>query len=165
MISTSVSSLGVAISENGDTLIECEVAILPENSPAGGECEIVGVELRLHSGQWVRTFPALSDDPFRPTEIDWSAVPFAGARGAQLDRLLIEFRNMWVSSGKCPDPGVYEVEHSEWARLQRAERFGCKHFLVLGHDIYVEVLALDLSWRWIRGRKSEAIETSDLDTA
>jgi hypothetical protein len=56
--------------------------------------------------------------------------------------------------GVCPDPWVYEIESSTWLRESGAGRFGCRHFLMRGREMWVEVLALGYSWRWHQPARS-----------
>ena len=59
-----------------------------------------------------------------------------------------KFRTYWKETSICPDPRIYEVENSKWLENEaRAIKLGCKHFIVLGHDNYIEVLAKD--WNWV----------------
>jgi hypothetical protein len=51
------------------------------------------------------------------------------------------FYSYWEKTNICPDPRMYEVGNSRWLNETNASRFGCKHFTILGHDNYVEVLA------------------------
>jgi hypothetical protein len=62
-----------------------------------------------------------------------------------------EFYSYWKENNICPDPRMYEVKKSRWLDETKAERFGCKHFILLGHDNYIEVLAKDWNWQSIGG--------------
>jgi hypothetical protein len=63
----------------------------------------------------------------------------------------------WLQTGACPDPGFYfsmdsawlEAERSSWAARQRNSHGpqDAVHFLLVGRDGYVEVLALGFTWR------------------
>jgi hypothetical protein len=60
--------------------------------------------------------------------------------------LLRWHREEWEKTGFCPDPCMYEVENSTWIKNINNQKNGCKHYIVVGHDAYVEVKAKD--WKW-----------------
>ena len=80
-----------------------------------------------------------------------------------VERAYADSRARWVSTGRCPDPGVYQVESSAWLVEAGAARFGCRHYVVVGHDMWIEVLCLGLSWRFCGDASAEAIETDQLE--
>lgn len=70
--------------------------------------------------------------------------------------------NQWLSTGICPDPGVYFSTDSDWldevrglwAERQRArlDPDDAVHYILDGRDGYVEVVATRLSWKlWEQG--------------
>jgi hypothetical protein len=45
---------------------------------------------------------------------------------------------------------------------QNAARFGCQHFVLKGHDMWVELMAKSFQWRWIGPSTAEVINTDEL---
>ena len=76
-------------------------------------------------------------------EFDWSAVFTQPTTEEELQNWLETNAENWASSGNCPDPKLYAVEDSAWAK----EYFGIpKHFLLCGGDCFVEILAEGYDW-------------------
>ncbi|WP_434389199.1 hypothetical protein [Melittangium boletus] len=99
----------------------------------------------IRSG-WSRFSPIFAErDPIQRAQYDWSQVPFRGPVDMTTDGRG-EYTRAWMANGACPDSGAYEVLESAWAREPRVARFGLRHFILVGHDAYVEVLAMD--WKW-----------------
>lgn len=144
MVSPSVPELRISIAENGHTVVRVDVGSLPAHVDASLETR--GVEVTFHHGQWVRTYPAIDDiDPIREHTFDSSSIPY-GADDAP--DALYRFREAWAQSGVCPDSRFYEVTGSTWIADENAARFGCRHFVIVGHDIWMELLAVDYEWGW-----------------
>lgn len=149
MISPSVPELKVSVVENGDAIVEADVTAVRDGSSA----EHAGVEITFRAGQWVRTYPASSDTETFPTGLFDSDV-YQTPPGEEGFR---SFRELWATTGCCPTPGFYEVLDSRWLVEMDAARFGCRHFVLEGHDMWLELLALDFAWRWST-RRAAAIE-------
>ena len=53
----------------------------------------------------------------------------------------------WCDTGICPDPAFYEIVGDPWMdEVCEGAAREAKHYMLLGHDCYVEVIAT--SWRW-----------------
>jgi len=147
MISPSVSAFGLSASEGGDCEIVAAVAVI--RAPESAADEPSAVRVRVRAGGWIRMSPMLDDtDPTR----SWSGYSRADVfdwSGEDIDEYLAEFKRRWEASGVCPDPRAYEVVGSQWIRDVGAERFGVKHFVLVGHDAWIEVLGKELSWEWV----------------
>lgn len=118
----------------------------------GGAYQLVRVT--FESGLWVKVSPGFSDRaPIDRDAYDWGEV--WGRAGEIIDtaRWLREFKERWVVTGFCPDPRMYEVRNSDWLRETGAEAHGYNHYLILGHDAYIEVLGR--TWRWESERTLE----------
>jgi hypothetical protein len=103
------------------------------------------VVVTFKSGIWTRWSPAYGDaDVIHEDLYDWSAVSFRYREGDDTVEWLRRFRNEWRTSGLCPIPGIYEVKQSLWLQGVASSY---RHFLIEGHDAYVEVLAEDWSWK------------------
>lgn len=146
MVSSSVPEMRVSVTENGHTHVELDVAVLPERF----DDALVhrGVEIHFEHGQWTRTHPAVSDtDPVPRDLFDWGGTEPRG--GTQdIDDWVRDFRAQWRQIARCPDPRFYEVLGSLWLAEEGAQRFGCRHFILVGHDMWVEVLSVSVKWRW-----------------
>jgi hypothetical protein len=81
----------------------------------------------------------------REEEYDWSEVPNFGMQSLDVSD---PFQVEWAKTGFCPDSGMYEVKESCWV-LDSPRVKNHKHFLILGHDVYVQVLAESWEWRLV----------------
>jgi hypothetical protein len=148
MTSTSVSDLHVSVVENGDATVRCDVAAISDQDPFG-ELAIRRANVSFRGGQWLRIEPAASDAATVPPDrFDWNGLPFRGVKDQNFDGFLREFRTSWIETGNCPDPKVYEIMSSTWLSSSGAIRFGCKHYLIVGRDLWLEILSLDFKWRY-----------------
>lgn len=103
------------------------------------------VRVVFESGLWVKLSPAYSDkEVIQDAIFDWSAVPGRWSHEGDIYELLKRSKEEWLRSGICPDPNIYEVENSQWLDETGAandKHTQWKHFLILGHDAYAEVIA------------------------
>ena len=109
------------------------------------------VQVVFNDGLQSRRRPAFSEHEILAEALyDWSLIP-SGIRDEETaEESVARVSGMWLSTGICPDPSMYEVRGSKWlAELQLAEG-EWRHYILLGHDDYVEVVARD--WRWIPGQ-------------
>jgi hypothetical protein len=103
-----------------------------------------------------RLLPSASDREVVPEEdFDWSAVTSRLRPGEGIKENLERRRRQWVTTGICPNPCFYEVGNSPWPSqvAQKNPVFELHHYIVLGQDDYVEVIAAD--WRWEPGQPVE----------
>ena len=150
MVSPSVPEIRIGIVENAHARVALDVAVLPSAPNDASGLVNRGVEVLFRHGQWVRTYPPASDtDPVPIGLFDRSALEFKSVTG-DLDGWMRRFREEWRRQGNCPDPGFYEVLGSQWIVEEHAARFGCRHFVLVGHDLWMEVLCTDVEWSWIR---------------
>lgn len=105
------------------------------------------VEPKLH-----RVCPAASDHEVISEEaFDWNAVETSLKDGESIEENVQRTQSMWLHSGICPDPCFYEVEGSSWlAESGLVAQTHLHHYLLLGQDEYVEVIAA--GWRWEPGQ-------------
>jgi hypothetical protein len=148
MVSPSVPELRIKTIENAGTQVALDVLALDGAGDDSSELISRGVEVGFGHGQWVRTYPAASDrDPIPGDLFDRGSLG-TGADLGDPDAWLRRFRVQWRDQGNCPDPGFYEVAESAWISEVNAARFGCQHFVLAGHDLWMEVLCMGFTWRW-----------------
>jgi hypothetical protein len=104
------------------------------------------MRLVFRRGNWMKWSPNYTDAEVVPeADYDWSEVPLLST-GADYEKSRRERRDKWAMTGLCPDPQVYEVHNSPWLKALPWPSSGgedYRHYLILGHDNYVEVLATD----------------------
>lgn len=92
-----------------------------------------------------RMCPAYSDtEVVDESAFDWSKISGRWTAGDDIFAYLSRQRALWHETGICPDPQAYEVALSPWAASFRSQYDSdqrWKHYLILGHDSYVEVIA------------------------
>ena len=90
-----------------------------------------------------RMYPAHSDSQVvDESSYDWTQVPGRWSPGEDIYSYLERDRATWLQTGVCPDPRVYEVVNSPWLEeMQMESDQRWKHYLILGHDAFVEVIA------------------------
>ena len=152
MVAADHSRIIATLVENDRAVIAFDASVLPE----GGVDEILHAELpikrvvlQFRAAQWMRTAPAWSDrDVVDPLVYDWGKVYSVSAFAGSVNDYLIGFRRKWQEDRRCPDPALYEVGTSYWLVQSGAVKFQCRHYLLLGHDLSVEVLAPAFTWQW-----------------
>lgn len=95
----------------------------------------------------LRTCWAVSDrETFPEDDYDWSAIPGARRPGEPVEETLQRGREWWLATGTAPDAGMYVVEGSP--RMAEFGNLGpqYRHYILSGHDEYVEVIARGWSW-------------------
>ncbi len=105
------------------------------------------VRITFDNGRKSRVLPAVSDrEIILESAFDWSAVPGYLLADETGEQNVERSRATWLSSGTCPDPGMYEVQNLPWLAEIGAGGAGLRHYILLGHDEYAEVLASGCSW-------------------
>ena len=101
-----------------------------------------------HSGHTRR---AVSDhEPVREADFDWTAIASWPRPGEPPEQTVRRSRDLWLMTGMCPDPCMYQVQGSRWIRELGLSESTWHHYLLLGHDEYVEVVAQ--GWMWEAGQ-------------
>jgi len=86
-----------------------------------------------------RYFPDFSKEAAsRIDGYDWERVPEFRDENGSLAGHEDKFNEIWKETGICPNPSVYQVEDSDWAKSIGSN---ITHYLVLGGDYNLEVLA------------------------
>ncbi len=102
------------------------------------------------AGRVCRSFSDLQIIP--EDEYNWSAVLSELKPGETIEMNINRRRIEWLKTGVCLDPRMYEVFNSAWLHEIGQSEKGMHHYLLLGHDEYVEVIAGD--WIWEKGQLS-----------
>lgn len=112
------------------------------------EYQFQRIQITFSSFYAFRVLPPQTDqDVIDESKYSWEMIKFDDLIKKDWERWKTEFRSAWQQTNVCPDCRMYEVLNSKWLRDTGVDkRFGCKHFLILGHDLYVEVLAE--TWKW-----------------
>jgi hypothetical protein len=123
---------------------EATAATLP--SMAGGLYQLI--RIIFEDGLWVRFYPSFADTQvIEEAAFDWSALDHLNAHWKSgVEAYRRNFWSVWYQTGICPNPCMYRVEGSTWLREVNIVNPAFKHYLILGHDAYVEVIAK--GWRW-----------------
>jgi hypothetical protein len=99
---------------------------------------------------WVRISPACGDGVIPNRGYDWSAFEFLRQKGGEgIEDYRTKFWRLWRDTGFCPDPQVYNVIGSPWLLSVAGDMPHLMHLLVMGDDMYVDVLAESWSWEVI----------------
>ncbi len=105
------------------------------------------VKLQFQGGLWARMSPSYSDrEVLNPSLFGFSSVWSEYSPEQDIDNWLSSFRQEWLRTSICPDPRFYEVKNSLWLQELKTDESEYKHFIVKGHDAYVEVVAQGWSW-------------------
>ena len=108
------------------------------------------VRVLFHNAVAARMLPSFSDtEVIEESAYDWSFIDNTLKPEEGADSFVARFADTWVRSGICPSPGIYEVLTSKWlAQLGVTGKAAtARHYLLLGHDAYIEVLAEGCTWQ------------------
>lgn len=105
------------------------------------------LKLTFEDGIWVKMSPSYADlEVIDESSYDWSALAYRYELGQDPDQWFRRFQEEWHRTSLCPNPRMYELEQSSWLEETGAGKYGSKHYLIMGHDAYAEVIAN--GWRW-----------------
>ncbi len=150
MVSPSSSDILVQYQETGACVVEFHATISPSQQPPEGlDPEAVRVRVRFHDVYSLSLAPPHNEESVIDRAIyDWHEV-LSLTDFPSLEEYLRRFHASWSQKGTCPDPRFYNVLDSllipgSLALLQLS------HYLILGHDTSVQVIARDIEWTWAR---------------
>lgn len=107
------------------------------------------VRVRLKSGLHFRVKSAHSDIEVVPKDaFDWSEVTSMRREGETASQNVARTKELWLTTKICPNPRMYEVSQSLWVDecgLNVSD--GWHHYLFLGHENSVEVIAKGWDWQ------------------
>lgn len=134
------------VSRAGPTVIGDPGSFVPSDTAKGSRHRLVRV---LFQGSvQIRGRPAFSDLEVIPEEsYDWSNVPSGIQDSETPEASVARVGFQWKTTGFCPDPGMYEVRESSWLRELGLAPNQWRHYILLGHDEYVEVIAHGYQWQ------------------
>ena len=105
------------------------------------------VRVNFKNGSYGRTLGAYADAEVIPQDgYDRTAGPCERLPGEDIREYLERESQYWLDTGQCPDPLFYQVEGSRWLAELGEKAKGLYHYMLLGHEVYVEVLAEGWSW-------------------
>lgn len=139
----------VSVSMWVDCITTASDSIREQSSPIGLDWRIARIKISFTNAIWPRMCEAFSDGEVIPeANYDWSRIPIRLGTDEDHDAYLTRYHNWCIEHGRCPDPRMYEVVNSEWreALPPILASAGYRHFIMLGHDAYVEVVAKNWSW-------------------
>lgn len=142
----SPQALGEAVSCSLDTIqVAYPTAELGAVRPVEGSGPRI-VMVTFERSRWMRFSPAWGDhEVVKESDYDWSVLPSLTIENFEEQRR--QFHATWLESGICPDPRFYAVLGSRWLQEKFELGSSCTHYIVLGHDAYVEVIAAAATWR------------------
>jgi hypothetical protein len=110
------------------------------------------VRVAFSRGYWVRYAPALSESRvIDEADYDWTEVAGRMLPGERAHESVERARRVWGQTGVCPNPRMYEVRGSLWLEsLGLHAQPQWRHYLLLGNDAYVEIVAA--AWAWHLGQ-------------
>jgi hypothetical protein len=95
--------------------------------------------------------PAVSDlEIIQEEAYDWSKVPGSLLPSETIEENIERTCAEWLETKLCPDPGMYEVKNSPWLAELGEKAAGLKHYILLGSDEYLQVIAKQ--WKWEIGQ-------------
>ncbi len=127
--------LRLAIAEN--EAAEVEFQALLRN---GSEKHNHMVKLRFELPVWSKTTPATTEEAGEAIleQYDWTLVK--PGRNTVIAEYQQEFERLWLETGLCPDPRVYEILDSPWVSNVDTGYESYKHYMILGFYIMIEIL-------------------------
>jgi hypothetical protein len=112
-----------------------------------GQLQLIRIVFHCAEVIWARITP--SEIAESTDEYDENAVRVRPNPGEGVYQLRNRNLNKWTESGVCHDPSMYEVHGSEWLQSVGKDDPILKHYLIIGHDIHVELLAHDWTWELV----------------
>ena len=104
------------------------------------------INVIFNQGLWAKMSPSYSGESvIDRSRYDWTELGRWSIVEADMEEQIRSFQSEWLRTGVCPDPYVYEVRESQWATEIGAANF--THYLVLGHDVTIDVLAKGFTWK------------------
>lgn len=119
-----------------------------ETAPAGEPFDDLRyIEIVFRDAIAAMFLPSFRDAEIIPEgEFDWSQIEVDYSLDAGLDAFRRRFWASWRLSGRCPDPGAYILRGSRILDSLCKPANEYLHYIICGHDNYVELIASGYSW-------------------
>jgi hypothetical protein len=99
---------------------------------------------------WSKFYPEFStEDSERLNSYDWDDIPEFRDEEGSLKGHERRFHDQWNTTGRCPRPSAYLVAGSDLLRRLGFSDDSFKHYLFVGDDYNVEVVARSMTWEII----------------
>jgi hypothetical protein len=110
------------------------------------------VRLRFLGGVIARLLPSRSEsEDIDYQAYDWSGVPAANLQpGESVEELLDRRDRYFLATGLSANPRFYIVENTSWLAEEAPGRDDLHHYVLLGDETYLEVIAA--GWEWDLGQ-------------
>ena len=170
-ISPAVPVLSITIIEMNSITVSFQAGFGPINPYTGG----INEEVRLEKNEFaslgyrnalevrveltflfttdVRINPCISEGRI----IDYDLYDTSGllpALSSDFNRDTRDEFQMWKATGYCPTPRMYSIEPSAWLESLTEQGYQyhlgerpAKHYMILGEDMWIEILAKEWSWK------------------
>jgi hypothetical protein len=141
MISTSVSNIHISVAENGACRLLADT--FWGHHRAEGQYRRVAIDFFAVAAVYYGIFRGDNEYGGRGP-IDWTNVhTMKPTSEIELDAWLDARANRWEATGVSPDSHFYRIIGSNWVDDYCGQP---GHFLLCGHDAFVEVLASGYEW-------------------
>ena len=111
------------------------------------------IRIVFKNGLRLRETLARSDrEVVEEAKFDWSIIQGTRLRGESIPDYIARSNELWVSTGISPDPAMYEIEDSLWAAEHSGFGDDLHHYLIIGEEAYLEILAE--GWTWEAGQEA-----------
>jgi hypothetical protein len=118
------------------------------------------VAVVLEQVQFAKLYPDRSaSDSARVEGYDWSLVPNFADEHNSLKGAIRRFHDQWNATDICPQPSAFTVCDSDLLRDLRIPVDTFKHYVFLGDDFNVEVVAKSMTWQLVEA-PAEAASSS-----
>lgn len=123
------------------------------------------IEIKFSCGDFVRIIP--KRDGEEAEDIGFDVLERYDGPWQQF----LEWRNdVWRRTGLCPYSGFYVATQSTWlSEVQEQRRWPwakeLRHYVLVGRDNYIEVLARGFAWRewiWLGGEREQFTNPDDV---
>jgi hypothetical protein len=140
-----------------DVAPECSVVFGGGRLQSDGKTDSRRIEIAFELCYFTRTGP--KPDTGGVESLGYDLIP---KYDASINDYLTQRATQWRATGLCPDSGFYVATESPWLQsLDEWFRNRCRHYVIVGRDGYIELIAQRFKWRewgWARGRREDAPE-------
>lgn len=110
------------------------------------------VELHFPSVSAIRVLPSHSSGVLLDEgSFDWSALPLRALQLKAFSQWQLQHASLWAAGKRCPDPRFYQVLGASFLAQLELTSDRHKHWIVLGHDISLDIIADKFLWNITAG--------------